>query len=273
MLLDRGPAPATTERNNAWYLYHGARRARTLTPADLRAGEQLARADVDFLEQQALLPLTARILEIGCAWGRHTVELAGRGYSNVLSVDIDPAMLGLARARLAAEGFPCMLREASFREITPGECLFDAVLQFYDRSVLGGPTEEEDRASLCHVASLLRPGGCLLFGIRDWPVDLPRSSRSWQETAEGLELEEVISDPAVMTCTHRTIVIDRGGGWRILELTRRHYSLPEVRALLGEAGFAVTGTWHAYDAAQPYGTAWQGMVVLAHRVGGDMRDE
>ena len=249
--------------NDAWYRYHGARRAHGLSAEDVAEGTTHAVADIDFVERHIPLRPSSRLLEVGCAWGRHTDELLRRGYAHVVSVDIDPAMLAHARRRLVDAD----LRDGSFLAIARADGPFDAVLQLYDRSVLGFPTEDDDRASLRHVAGLLDPGGHLLFGIRDWPVDLPLASRSWQETVEGLELEEVVPDPAAMTCTHRTIVIRPDGARRTLEITRRHYSLPEVRGLLRGAGFVCVDAWHAYDEARPYGTERQGMVVLARKEG------
>jgi len=201
MRLLRHDACPAAGGNEAWYRYHGARRARLLSVGDVAEGERRAMADLDFLERQIPLARSSHILEIGCAWGRHTTELLRRGYTSVVSVDIDPAMLARAHRRLADARLAPDLREASFMDITRAEGPFDAVLQLYDRSVLGFPTEDEDRASLHHVAGLLRPGGHLLFGIRDWPLDLPHAARSWQETAEGLELDEVVADPVTMTCT------------------------------------------------------------------------
>ncbi|HKC76322.1 MAG TPA: class I SAM-dependent methyltransferase [Chloroflexota bacterium] len=267
MRLLRHDACPAAGGNEAWYRYHGARRARLLSVGDVAEGERRAMADLDFLERQIPLARSSHILEIGCAWGRHTTELLRRGYTSVVSVDIDPAMLARAHRRLADARLAPDLREASFMDITRAEGPFDAVLQLYDRSVLGFPTEDEDRASLHHVAGLLRPGGHLLFGIRDWPLDLPHAARSWQETAEGLELDEVVADPVTMTCTHRTTVLHPGGARETFELARRHYNLPEVRGLLRAAGFVLVAAWHAYDEARPYGSERQGMVVLA-RAGG-----
>ena len=112
---------------------------------------------------------------------------------------------------------------------------------------------------------MLRPGGSLLFGIRDWPVDLPRPARDWRETPLGLLLEETLPDAAAMTCAHRTILIAPDGRREEQTLTRRHYSLPEVRRLLDEAGFATLAAYHAFDERRPYGGEAHGLVVLARR--------
>ncbi len=252
--------------NNAWYLHHTGRLARGLTPEALAEGVRAAERDIDFVLAHVPLAPPSRVLEIGCGWGRHTLVLRGRGFRNLVSVDISPAMLAIARARAAEAGLEADLRQLDFLQVAP-EPPFDAVLSLYDRSCLGFPTEEEDRHSLARIGGLLRPGGFLLFGIGDWPVALPRPDRDWREWDGVTELLETLPDAATMTCTDRTIVLGPGGR-RVYELTRRHYGLPEVRRLLDEAGFAVCGVWHALDARRPYGAEPAGLFVLARRGGG-----
>lgn len=249
--------------NNAWYLHHTTRLARELTPDALVAGTRAAERDLDFV--LAHLPLTAqsRILEIGCGWGRHTLALRERGFQQLVSVDISPVMLALARQRCRAAGLDADLRELDFLAV-PAAPPFDAVLSLYDRSCLGFPTEEEDRRSLARLRELLAPGGYLLFGTGDWPVDLPRPRRDWREWDGVVELLETHPNAAEMTCTDRTIVL-AGSERRVYELTRRHYSLPEVRRLLRDAGFVPCGAWHRLDAAAPYRGEREGLFVLARR--------
>ena len=57
-------------------------------------------AEVDFLIEELKLPSGSSILDMGCGTGRHSVELAKRGYA-VTGVDLSAGML--AEARKAAE--------------------------------------------------------------------------------------------------------------------------------------------------------------------------
>ncbi len=254
----------TANGNNAWYLHHTARLAHGLTPEAMAAGIGVAARDIDFA--LAHLPLTpqSRILEIGCGWGRHTLVLHERGFRNLVAVDISPSMLAVARRRAAEAGREVDLRHLDFAAVADPP--YDAVLSLYDRSCLGFPTEEGDRRSLATIRRLLRPGGYFLFGTGDWPVALPQPRRDWREWGGVVELLETIPDAAEMTCTDRTTVLlphER----RVYALTRRHYTLPEVRRLLGDAGFAFGGAWHALDARRPYGHEAEGLFVLARRDG------
>ncbi|WBW98573.1 class I SAM-dependent methyltransferase [Oceanirhabdus sp. W0125-5] len=49
-------------------------------------------AEVDFIEEELKLPKGSYILDIGCGTGRHSIELARRGY-NVTGIDISENML------------------------------------------------------------------------------------------------------------------------------------------------------------------------------------
>jgi len=260
-LLEDGSGAELHLGNNAWYRHHSLRHAAELDDAGRASGSAAAARDIDFIVAMLGLRPADRLLEIGCGWGRHTRVLRERGFGRLTSVDIAPALLDRARAHTA--GLDADLRACDFRALADAGP-FDALLSLYDRSCVGFPTEAEDRASLATLRGMLRPGGQLFFEIGDWPVALPTPRRDWREFAGAVELLETLPDAAAMTCTDRTVVLD-GPERRVYTLTRRHYELPELRRLVGEAGFAVTGAWHAFDAARPYGPEQEGLFVLARR--------
>ena len=148
----------------------------------------------------------------------------------MVSVDIAPECIELARARAATAGLRCEIREQAFGEVQDGP--YAAVLSLYDRSVCGFPSEAEDARSLRHLGGLLEPGGWLVFGINDWPAGLPEAGESREETGDGVELVEVVPDPVTMTCTHRVTLTRPDGRQERHALTRRHYSLRELRRLV-----------------------------------------
>ena len=77
------------------------------------------------------------------------------------------------------------------------------------------------------------PAGGYVFGINDWPAGLPEAEESREETGDGVELVEVVPDPVTMTCTHRVTLTRPDGRQERHALTRRHYSLRELRRLRG----------------------------------------
>jgi SAM-dependent methyltransferase len=247
--------------NDAWYRYYVPRRVAAMTAAGMVADRVAAEADIDAVLAQLALGPADRILEIGCGWGRHSLALAQRGFDNVLSIDIAPEPLTVARRLAEAEGVCCDFRQTSFCEVQ--EQGFDAILSLYDRSCCGFPTEGEDAASLHHLAVLLKPGGWLLFGINDWPFQMPEASQEWHEVEGGREFVEIIPDRVEMTCTHRVTLIRQDGRQQSYTLTRRHYYLPELRRLLAEAGFKLVAAGHRLGEQRPYGDGGDGLFVYA----------
>jgi SAM-dependent methyltransferase len=112
-----------------------------------------------FLDQY--LPPGGSILEIGCATGRYTLELAKRGYA-LTSVDLSASLLAECKRNLVRAGLEkrVQLVEADARDLSQiTDVHFDTVL-------LMGPlyhlVEEEDRkTALRQVFQKLRKGGII----------------------------------------------------------------------------------------------------------------
>ena len=252
--------------NNAWYRYYAPRRVAELTAERIAADRAAAEHDLDWLLARTGLAPNDRILEVGCGWGRHALALAQRGFGHVMSIDIAPEPLAVARALAAEHDLRCSFRQQDFLTVTDGP--YHAIVSFYDRSCCGSPTEHEDERSLRHLACLLRPGGWLLFGISDWPFALPEGGQRWAETEAGVELIEVVPDRVAMTCTDRVTLVRHDGRRERYDLTRRHYYLPELRRLLEAAGFSLVDVVHRLREEHHYGTGSDGLFVLAQRTGG-----
>ena len=107
------------------------------------------------------LPAQGRILEVGAATGRYTLELARRGYA-VTAVDMSAGLLETGRRRAAEAGLEGRVRfvVADARDLAAVE------EEDFDGALLMGPLyhliEEADRkAALMQVHRLLRAGGVL----------------------------------------------------------------------------------------------------------------
>jgi SAM-dependent methyltransferase len=100
----------------------------------------------------------ARVLDIGCGTGIAARHAAGRvgPDGGVIGIDVNPAMLDVARERAAASGLPIGFEAASAERLPFDDGAFDVVLcqqalQFFD-----------DRpAAVAEMSRVLRPGGRL----------------------------------------------------------------------------------------------------------------
>ncbi len=118
------------------------------------------RADVvPFL--RGLLPAAApvSILDAGCGAG-HLVEILARDGCQAAGIDLSPAMIGAAQARLAQAGLAADLRVADLAATGFPDAAFDAVACITSLEWVPDPA-----AALAEFARLLRPRGVLLVGI------------------------------------------------------------------------------------------------------------
>ena len=94
----------------------------------------------------------ARVLDLACGEGRHSLAAAALG-AEVVAVDRDPAKLAIARERAAAARLSIDWREADLEGPWPELGSFDAVLVF----------NYLDRASMPRICGLVAPGGRLMM--------------------------------------------------------------------------------------------------------------
>ena len=72
------------------------------------------RAEADFLEAVLELPPGGRILDIACGYGRHSLELASRGY-RVTGIDLATEYIAEAKAAAAGAGLDNYRRRGNAR--------------------------------------------------------------------------------------------------------------------------------------------------------------
>ncbi len=119
-------------------------------------------AEVDFLLEELAPPAGGWILDVGCGTGRHSLELARRGY-RVTGVDISEGMLAQARAHPSdVEWVQCDVTRFEPTRV------YDAVICLCEGAfgLLGEPeadAHEHDEAILRMVLRALKPGGSFML--------------------------------------------------------------------------------------------------------------
>jgi SAM-dependent methyltransferase len=116
--------------------------------------------EADFLENALAASPGARLLDIPCGSGRHSVELAKRGY-RMTGIDLSAEFLKEARSRAADAGVQVDLRHADMRNPGLEADAFDGAFCF------GNSFPYLDRigvtAFLAALSSVIRPGGKLVI--------------------------------------------------------------------------------------------------------------
>lgn len=176
-------------------------------------------------------------LDLGCGTGLFACHLARRYGARVLGIDNAPAMLEVARRRChdCRVGFERMdLRDLDL------PWRFDLVTANFDTlNHLRDPAEL--RRLLRRVATLLRPGGHLVFDLLTpaAAAHLPRGRRRWIRLAQGRVWQSVQPCGGGREIVTRVRVVEGvlpAGEQRQVE---RLYGVAEAAAGLGEAGLSL----------------------------------
>lgn len=139
-----------------------------------------APAEVTLLEQNLKLEPHHRILDAPCGQGRHTLELARRGYA-VTGIYFNPNVLAHAQAVAESEGLRPRFDQQDLRALSY-ESVFDRVLCLWGS--FGYFSDTENLAQLQGMARALKPGGAL--HLETWTTEgLPSVSSSRLELGGG----------------------------------------------------------------------------------------
>jgi len=206
-------------------------------------------AEVDFIERALELKPGSRVLDLCCGHGRHTVELARRGYE-VTGVDLSARALRRARREAREAGVDirwqrCDMREISFQEE------FDAVINMFT-SFGYLESEEEDRRVLERVQAALRPGGRFLLDfINRERIARVYQARDWRRAPDGsvLLLERRWDLPTGRNLEEITL-IGPDGSRRRYRLLLRMYAVTELAAMLASVGLTVRRMWGDFDGSE-----------------------
>jgi ubiquinone/menaquinone biosynthesis C-methylase UbiE len=195
--------------------------------------------EVDFIESEINHDGNCRILDVGCGTGRHSLELAKRGYS-VTGVDLSEHMLNQAREKAGAAGVPVDFQVADARNL-PFEDEFDLVIMICEGAF---PLMETDQMNFqileCAARALKKSGNhCkLIFTTLNGLFPLFHSVKDFINTnmVEGDSIENSFD---LMTFRDRSKIeiVDDAGKTKILECDERYYVPSEITWLLKSLNF------------------------------------
>ena len=151
-----------------------------MTDGDVVENEANTREEIDMVIAASGMKPADHVLDLCCGQGRHTMELARRGFQHLTGFDRSRYLIRLARRRAKDAGYQITFRESDARFFRAGVSTQDFVV------VLGNSfgyfaNEEDDKKVLAAIARTLHSGGVLVLDITDgeW-IKQNMDPRSWE---------------------------------------------------------------------------------------------
>lgn len=187
------------------------------------------------------------VLDLCCGPGRHSVELAKKGYK-VTGVDRSPYLLDRARTYAEREDVSVQWIEEDMREFICEEC-FDMVINLFT-SFGYFESKNDDKRVIHNIYKNLKPGGKFVIELTGKEI----LARLFQETSSARFEEEGITfferhkiiDGWSRICNEWIIMRDDGSVTKF-ELEHTIYSGQELKYLMEDAGFKHVQVYGSLD--------------------------
>ncbi len=201
--------------------------------------------EADFIEAQFSLPAGGgKILDVGCGFGRHSIELARRGYA-VTGIDPAEAMIVAAQERADAAGVTVDFRQTAGEQFANYD-VFDAAICLF--TSLGQMGENGENSGLLgRVYDALKPNGLFIIEVpqRETAVSQLRPADQFGagERYTAVSRQYNASEQTV-TETFRLVAPE---GTRSYLLQYRLYTHTQLQTMLTDAGFTLLASYSDYN--------------------------
>jgi D-alanine-D-alanine ligase len=235
------------------------------TDGDVIENDRNTAQEVDLLIGSAGIERNDRILDLCCGQGRHSLELAQRGFPRVTGLDRSRYLIRLARKRARQRNLQVSFHEGDARRFRLGDAEFHCVC------ILGNSfgyfeRPEDDLAVLESVKRALASGGALVMDLMDgdW-MRRHFDPRSWEWVDQNHFVcrERDLAEDGDRLISREVVVHAERGVIADQFYAERLYSKERLDALLTRAGFTNV-RFHALLA--PESARNQDLGMVAHRL-------
>jgi len=209
------------------------------TDSDVVEDKQITRNEVELFTSILSTPKESAILDLACGQGRHSIELAKHGYTNITGLDRSHYLIRKAKSAMQQEGLKITFKEGDARKLPFPPDTFDAVM------ILGNSfgyfeSNEDDLMILREVFRVLKPEGTFLIDVADGSyLRQHYQPRSWEwidkkyfvcrERSLANDNERLISRE-IISHVEKGIVVDQFYGERL-------YTSEMVTDMLARSGY------------------------------------
>ena len=194
--------------------------------------------ECDFIEREIGYNKATKIIDIGCGTGRHSIELAKRGYS-VVGIDLSESQLKRAKEKASEQNLKIVFQQRDARKLTFSH-EFDLVIMLCEGSFPLMETDEMNFQILRNASNALKPGGKLIFTTLNGLFPLFHSVKEFlaSQTKEGNATYGNNSfDLMTFRDYNTTYVEDDSGNKKELKCNERYYVPSEITWMLKTLDF------------------------------------
>jgi SAM-dependent methyltransferase len=207
---------------------------------------QGTQGECDFIEKEINRDKNVKVLDIGCGTGRHSVELAKRGYS-VTGIDLSESMLARAREKAAEKNLKIDFIRADARTLSFSE-EFELAIMLCEGGFSLMETDEMNFEILKSAYNSLKQGGKLIFTTLNGLFPLFHSVKDFLDSAakEGNTVPgDITFDLMTFRESSNLSFSDDDGNKKQIETSERYYVPSEITWLLKSVGFIKIGIFGA----------------------------
>ena len=217
--------------------------------------------EIDFLESELKLKRGARLLDVGCGFGRHAVALARRGYE-VVAIDASAEMIAVARERAERANVAVDFRQERAEQFA-SRSPFDAAICLF--TSLGQIGEwGENRGLVACVYAALKAGGQFVVEVPQRATavrDLKTSEHIGGEKRYADVVRQYNAADQTISEIFRVVAPERSETY----VLRYHlFDRSELSTLLTMAGFRIEAAYGDYDGT-PLSEEDSTMVLVARK--------
>lgn len=192
--------------------------------------------EVDFIEKEINHDKAKKILDIGCGTGRHSVELAKRGYK-VLGFDLSEDQLSKAVEKAKANNVEICFERKDARNFDYNY-EYDLGIMICEGAFPLMETDEMNFLILKNAFRSIKPGGKLIFTTLNGLFPLFHSVKDFINNSDGSErTKNNTFDLMTFRDQSSFDVVDDSGTAKHLECNERYYVPSEITWLLKSIGF------------------------------------
>lgn len=206
------------------------------------------RHEIDFLVDALPLAPAARVLDVGCGFGRHSIELARRDY-RVFGIDPAAAMIRAAQKNVQEAGVDVNFQQVAAEGYFPVEPFDAAICLFTTLGQVPPASNEDNRGLLTTIFNSLKGGGRFALELpqKQPALDaLKPSDRFGSDTGYAQVYRSYDAQTGIVTEQFNIISPE---GSRTYNLRYRLFTRQEVTGLLTAAGLQLLKSFDGYTCA------------------------